>query len=93
MPGSLGSKVARMGKTASRASGPAPNFRTVFFIGLAAGLSYTTALLVVVYFYRKGYGISGKLDRRLRSMAKSSTRLCSRARAQMALAAMVSITR
>lgn len=93
MPGSLGSKVAHVGKTASTAPGPALNFRTVFFIGLAAGLSYATALLVVVYFYRRGYGTSGKPDYRLRSMAKSSPRLCSRTRAQMTLAAMVSITR
>ena len=74
---SVESKVAWAGRSTSRVFGPALNFRAAFLALLAMALSYGTALLVVVYTYRKGYGIVGKLELALQSMTKSFARVCS----------------
>lgn len=60
MPTSTNSGAAREGRTTSRACGLARGFRAVFVFGLAAALSYATALLVVLRLYRKGYAIRQK---------------------------------
>jgi len=74
---SAGSKVAWAGRITSRVFGPTLNFRAVFLAILAVALSYATALLAVVYAYRKGYGIVGKPERTLQFLAKSFARVCS----------------
>lgn len=74
---STGAKVARAGRTTSRVFIFALNFRAIFLIGLAVALSYATMLLAVVYLYRKGYGIVGKPELALQSMATSLARVCS----------------
>jgi hypothetical protein len=65
------SKVARVGRIASRVFGMALNLRAAFLTVVAVALSYATALLAVVYAYRKGYGIVGKPELALRFAARS----------------------
>jgi hypothetical protein len=48
----------------------------VFFVGPVVALSYGTALLAVLYAYRRGYGIAGKPEVELRLAAKSLARVC-----------------
>lgn len=55
----VGSKVTWVGKTASKVFGLALNFRAAFLAIVVVALSYATALLAVVYVYRKGYGMVG----------------------------------
>ena len=59
---SVESKVARVGRTASIVLGLVQplNFRAAFLMIAAVALSYATMLLIIVYLYRKGYGIVGK---------------------------------
>jgi hypothetical protein len=90
---SVGSKGARMGKTASKVFGRALNFRTAFLAIVAVALSYGMALLAVVYAYRKGYGIVGKPELALWFAAKCLARVCSKTHTQRTMAAMVSIPR
>lgn len=66
MLGSVGSKMAWVGRTASMVFGLPQPFRAAFLIILALALTYATALLVVVHAYRKGYGIVGKPELALR---------------------------
>lgn len=73
----VGSKVAWAGRTASKVFGLALNFRAAFLAIVVAALSYATALLAVVYAYRKGYGIVGKPELALQTLAKSIARICS----------------
>lgn len=63
-----------MGKTASKVFGLALNFRAAFFAIVAGVLFYGTALLPVVYAYRKAYGIVGKPELALRFAAQFLTR-------------------
>lgn len=67
---SIGSKVAWAGRTISMVFGLALNFRAAFLTIVAVALSYATALLTVVYAYRKGYGIVGKPELALRFVVK-----------------------
>jgi len=62
-------KVAWAGRSTSGVFGPALNLRAAFLAILAVALSYAMALLAVVYAYRKGYGIVGKPEIALRSVA------------------------
>jgi hypothetical protein len=62
--GSAKPKVAWVSRTASMVFGRALNFRAAFLAIVAAALSYGTALLIVVYAYRRGYGIVGKAHTR-----------------------------
>jgi len=72
---SVGSKVVWVGRITSRFFGPVMTFRAAFLAILAVALSYGTALLAVLYLYRQGYGIVGKPELALRSMAKSIARV------------------
>ena len=71
----VGSKVTWVGKTASKVFGLALNFRAAFFVIVIVAHSYATTLLVVVYLYRKGYGIVGKPELALQTLAKSFARV------------------
>ncbi len=62
-------KVEWAGRNTSGVFGPALNFRAAFLAILAVTLSYAMALLAVVYAYRKGYGIVGKPELALGSVA------------------------
>ena len=73
----VGFKVVRVARTASMVFGRALNFRATFLTIVTAALSYVTMLLIVVYLYRKGYGIGGKPELALQSMAKRFARVCS----------------
>ena len=66
------SKVAKVGRIASRVFGMALNLRAAFLTVVAVALSYATALLAVVYAYRKGYGIVGKSELARRFAATKS---------------------
>jgi hypothetical protein len=70
-----GSKVTWVGKTASKVFGLALNFRATFFVIVVVALSYAMALLAVVYVYRKGYGIVGKPQLTLQTLAMSFARV------------------
>jgi hypothetical protein len=68
---SVGSMEVRASRSTSKVSRLASNPRAVILIGLAVALSYGTALLAVLYAYRKGYGIVGTPElRALRFTAK-----------------------
>ncbi len=73
----LRSRVTYVGKSASKVFGLALSFRAAFPAIVAVALSYATALLAVVYAYRKGYGIAGKPELSFQSLAKSLARVCS----------------
>jgi hypothetical protein len=71
---SLGSNVASVGRTTSRIFGlvlPLSFRLAAFHTIVAVALSYATALLAVVYAYRKGYGIVGRPELALRLAVKS----------------------
>ena len=86
-------KGAQMGKTASKVFGLALTFRAAFFAIVAVVLFYGTALLAVVYAYRKAYGIVGKPELALRFAAQCLARVCSKTHTQRTMAAMVNIAR
>ena len=74
----VGSKRVRLGKTLSQGNGSTLNVRAVVITIVAAALSCGTTLLVVVYAYRKAYGIVGKPERALWVVARCLARVCSR---------------
>jgi hypothetical protein len=67
-----------MGRAASKMFGPALTFRATFLAIVVVALSYGTALLAVVYAYRKAYGIVGKPELALQFAAKSLASAASR---------------
>jgi hypothetical protein len=76
---SVGSKVTWVGRTASTVFGLVQplNLRAPLLMLATVTLPYATALLAVVYAYRKGYGIVGKPELAAQSLAKSFARVCS----------------
>jgi hypothetical protein len=80
MPRSVGSKGARAGKTLPKVFGLAPNFQAAYLTIVALAFAYGTALLAVLYAYRKAYGIAGKPELTLRTLGKVSANVCSNGR-------------
>lgn len=59
-----------MGKTSSNVFGPRLEFRAAFLAVVAVAVTYATALLSVLYLYRKRYGIVAKPELALHYTAK-----------------------
>jgi hypothetical protein len=74
MSKNLGCKVAWAGRTIPTMFWP-PSLRAAFLGVVAVTLSYGAALLIVVYAYRRAYGISGKAELALWWVVKNLTDL------------------
>jgi hypothetical protein len=94
---SAGSNEAQMFKSASKVCGLALDFRAAFLSIVAVAMFYGSALLTVVYAYRKAYGIVGRPELAVRFTAQClagvHSRVCSQTHIQRTIAAMVNIAR